>query len=61
MLNDFVIPYIDIRDREKGYAVSIVKAGLTAVGRDGGRVRPPLTDLTEVELAELTTPIAKVS
>lgn len=30
-----------------GYAVSIVEAGLTAVGRDGGRVRPPLTDLTK--------------
>ena len=61
MLNDFVIPYIDIRDRQRGYAVSIVKAGLTAVGRDGGRVRPPLTDLTEAELSELTTLVSKVS
>jgi 5-dehydro-4-deoxyglucarate dehydratase len=61
MLNDFVIPYADIRDRQKGYAVSIVKAGLTAVGRDGGRVRPPLTDLTEAELDELTTLVRKVS
>jgi 5-dehydro-4-deoxyglucarate dehydratase len=61
MLNDFVIPYLDIRDRSKGYAVSIVKAGLTAVGRDGGRVRPPLTDLTEGELAELGALINKVS
>lgn len=61
MLNDFVIPYIDIRDRQKGYAVSIVKAGLTAVGRDGGRVRPPLTDLTAAELAELTALVSKVS
>ena len=61
MLNDFVIPYIDIRDREKGYAVSIVKAGLTAVGRDGGRVRPPLTDLTDAERDELTALITKVS
>ncbi|SEL92094.1 5-dehydro-4-deoxyglucarate dehydratase [Blastococcus sp. DSM 46786] len=61
MLNDFVLPYIDIRDRSKGYAVSIVKAGLTAVGRDGGRVRPPLTDLSETELAELTTLVSKVS
>jgi 5-dehydro-4-deoxyglucarate dehydratase len=34
-----VIPYADIRDRQTGYAVSIVKAGLTAVGRDGGPVR----------------------
>ncbi|MGY1620772.1 5-dehydro-4-deoxyglucarate dehydratase [Geodermatophilus sp. SYSU D00965] len=61
MLNDFVIPYADIRDRRKGYAVSIVKAGLTAVGRDGGRVRPPLTDLTEAELDELTALVGKVS
>jgi 5-dehydro-4-deoxyglucarate dehydratase len=61
MLNDFVIPYLDIRDRSRGYAVSIVKAGLTAVGRDGGRVRPPLTDLTADELAQLTTLVQKVS
>ncbi|GAA4736088.1 5-dehydro-4-deoxyglucarate dehydratase [Modestobacter marinus] len=61
MLSDFVLPYLDIRDRARGYAVSIVKAGLTAVGRDGGRVRPPLTDLTESELAELTALASKVS
>lgn len=61
MLTDFVIPYLDIRDRTRGYAVSIVKAGLTAVGRDGGRVRPPLTDLSEAELDELTTLVDKVS
>jgi 5-dehydro-4-deoxyglucarate dehydratase len=61
MLNDFVLPYLDIRDRERGYAVSIVKAGLTAVGRDGGRVRPPLTDLSDAELADLTALVQKVS
>ena len=61
MLNDFVLPYLDIRDRAQGYAVSIVKAGLTAVGRDGGPVRPPLTNLTEAELADLTALINKLS
>jgi 5-dehydro-4-deoxyglucarate dehydratase len=61
MLNDFVIPYLDIRDRAKGYAVSIVKGGLTAVGRDGGRVRPPLTDLADHEVAELATLVDKIS
>ena len=60
MLSDFVLPYLDIRDRARGYAVSIVKAGLTAVGRDGGPVRPPLSDLTEAELAELTTLVGKL-
>jgi 5-dehydro-4-deoxyglucarate dehydratase len=61
LLSEFVIPYLDIRDRGKGYAVSIIKAGLTAVGRDGGRVRPPLTDLTDDERAELATLVQKVS
>jgi 5-dehydro-4-deoxyglucarate dehydratase len=61
MLSEFVIPYLDIRDRGRGYAVSIVKAGLTAVGRDGGRVRPPLTDLTAEELDQLTALVRTVS
>ncbi|OZM76135.1 5-dehydro-4-deoxyglucarate dehydratase [Pseudonocardia sp. MH-G8] len=60
MLNEFVIPYLDIRDRGRGYAVSIIKAGLTAIGRDGGRVRPPLTDLTDDERGELAMLIQKV-
>jgi 5-dehydro-4-deoxyglucarate dehydratase len=53
MLRDFVLPYIAIRGRRKGYAVSIVKAGLAAVGRPAGPVRPPLTDLEPHELEEL--------
>jgi 5-dehydro-4-deoxyglucarate dehydratase len=60
LLDAFVLPYLDIRDRARGYAVSIVKAGLTAVGRDGGRVRPPLTDLTDGERAELAALVDKV-
>jgi 5-dehydro-4-deoxyglucarate dehydratase len=57
-LRDFVLPYISIRNRRKGYAVSIVKAGMKAVGRPAGPVRSPLTDLTEAELRELTNLIA---
>lgn len=59
-LNEFVIPYLDIRDRMKGYAVSIVKAGLTAIGRSAGPVRPPLQDLTTEEVAQLTDLIGKI-
>lgn len=59
-LRDFVVPYIAIRDRGAGYGVSIVKAGLTAAGRPAGPVRPPLTDLTEDELAELTALVKTV-
>jgi 5-dehydro-4-deoxyglucarate dehydratase len=52
-LREFVLPYIAIRNRRKGYAVSIVKAGMRAVGRPAGPVRSPLTDLTDSELQEL--------
>ncbi|QJE01923.1 5-dehydro-4-deoxyglucarate dehydratase [Massilia forsythiae] len=49
MLDEFFLPYLEIRNRKPGYAVSIVKAGARLVGHDGGPVRPPLTDLTEQE------------
>ena len=53
-LKDFILPLIAIRNRKKGYAVSIIKAGMKVIGRDSGPVRLPLTDLTETEMAELT-------
>lgn len=53
-LNAFVLPYCDIRNRRAGYAVSIVKAGMKAVGRPAGPVRTPLVDLTPQELDDLT-------
>jgi 5-dehydro-4-deoxyglucarate dehydratase len=61
MLSDFVLPYVGIRNRGKGYAVSIVKAGMRAVGRSAGPVRPPLKDLDDHELAELAALISKIN
>lgn len=49
MLDEFYLPYLEIRNRKAGYAVSIVKAGARLVGHDAGPVRAPLTDLTEAE------------
>jgi 5-dehydro-4-deoxyglucarate dehydratase len=49
LIRDFFLPYLDIRNRGEGYAVSIVKAGARIVGRDAGPVRPPLTDLKPQE------------
>lgn len=57
-LREFVLPYIDIRNRKKGYAVSIVKAGMKVVGRDAGPVRTPLTDMDASEMEALTKLIA---
>ncbi|MDE1916674.1 MAG: 5-dehydro-4-deoxyglucarate dehydratase [Sphingomonadales bacterium] len=59
MLNDFVLPYIALRNRGRGYAVSIVKAGMTAIGRPAGPVRTPLTDLLPAEMDELSALIAR--
>jgi 5-dehydro-4-deoxyglucarate dehydratase len=57
-LREFVLPYIQIRNRRKGYAVSIVKAGMNVIGRGAGPVRPPLTDLDSNDVQELTKLIA---
>lgn len=53
LLDEFFLPYLEIRNRCAGYAVSIVKAGVKLVGHDAGPVRPPLTDLTPGEYERL--------
>jgi 5-dehydro-4-deoxyglucarate dehydratase len=60
-LNDFVIPFCDLRNRKPGYAVSIIKAGMKVIGRPAGPVRSPLTDLDDAEVAELADLVKKVS
>lgn len=52
-LKAFVLPYLEIRKLGAGYGVSIIKAGLRAVGRDCGPVRPPLSDLLPQEQESL--------
>ena len=53
ILLDFFYPFMKIRNRSKGYAVSAIKAGVRLLGFDAGPVRAPLTDLTEEETAML--------
>jgi 5-dehydro-4-deoxyglucarate dehydratase len=53
IIDDFFLPYLDIRNRKAGYAVSIVKAGAKIVGHDAGPVRAPLTDLLPEEYEAL--------
>ncbi|MBB1633109.1 5-dehydro-4-deoxyglucarate dehydratase [Cupriavidus sp. UME77] len=60
LIDEFFLPYLDIRNRRAGYAVSIVKAGAKLVGHDAGPVRAPLTDLDEQELAMLDALIKKL-
>jgi 5-dehydro-4-deoxyglucarate dehydratase len=60
LLDEFFLPYLEIRNRRAGYAVSIVKAGARLVGRDAGPVRAPLTDLTDEEADRLDALIRKL-
>lgn len=53
IIDEFFLPYLDIRNRCKGYAVSIVKAGAKISGYDAGPVRAPLTDLKADEYERL--------
>ncbi|PNM88777.1 5-dehydro-4-deoxyglucarate dehydratase [Achromobacter xylosoxidans] len=60
LLDEFFLPYLEIRNRCAGYAVSIVKAGAKLVGHDAGPVRAPLTDLHPDEMAMLDALIRKL-
>lgn len=60
-LRDFVMPYVALRNRGRGYAVSIVKAGCRIIGRGAGPVRSPLTDLSADEHEVLRDIIAKAA
>jgi 5-dehydro-4-deoxyglucarate dehydratase len=53
LLKDFFMPYLAIRNKTPGYAVSIIKAGATIVGHTAGPVRPPLSELKADEMAAL--------
>ena len=60
LLKDFFIPYLAIRNRSAGYAVSIIKAGAKIVGHPAGPVRAPLADLKADEVEMLAALIRKI-
>lgn len=58
LMKSFYLPLIELRDKKKGYAVSMIKAGAEIVGRSAGKVRPPLIDLDRAERDTLAALIA---
>ena len=58
LIDEFFLPYIALRNKGHGYAVSIVKAGADLVGHGAGPVRPPLSDILPAEREELAALIA---
>jgi 5-dehydro-4-deoxyglucarate dehydratase len=60
LIDEFFLPYLEIRNKGEGYAVSIVKAGATLVGHGAGPVRPPLSDLKPAEAEQLRALIQRL-
>ena len=60
LIREFFLPYLAIRNRCAGYAVSIVKAGAAIAGHPAGPVRAPLTDLKPEEREQLAALMAKL-
>lgn len=42
ILKSFFIPFVRLRSRKAGYAVSLIKEGARLIGKGAGEVRPPL-------------------
>ena len=53
LLNTFFIPFVRLRSRKKGYAVSLIKAGAELIGKGGGKPRAPLVWPTQEEIEML--------
>ena len=53
LLDGFYRPLVDLRNQGRGYAVSLVKAGVRLRGLDVGEVRPPLSEPSAAHVKEL--------
>ncbi|MFJ4188368.1 5-dehydro-4-deoxyglucarate dehydratase [Kitasatospora sp. NPDC089509] len=54
LVDVFLRPYVELRNRRPGYAVSLVKAATRAAGHPVGSVRAPLTEPEPAHLRELS-------
>lgn len=56
---DFYIPLVRLREKKKGYAVSLIKAGAKIIGKPAGDTRPPISMPSEADTLELEELIRK--
>ncbi|MFD7401173.1 5-dehydro-4-deoxyglucarate dehydratase [Streptomyces sp. NPDC059866] len=59
LLDGFYRPFVELRARGRGYAVSLVKAGVRLRGLDVGEVRPPLHEPSEDHVKQLAQVIER--
>lgn len=53
LIRSVVLPFVRLRDRAPGYAVSLIKAGARLRGLPVGRVRPPLPEPSRTDVNDL--------
>ncbi|NJP45638.1 5-dehydro-4-deoxyglucarate dehydratase [Actinacidiphila epipremni] len=53
LIDGFYRPLVNLRSQGRGYAVSLVKAGVRLRGQDVGEVRPPLSEPAPAHVKEL--------
>ncbi|MGW3626473.1 5-dehydro-4-deoxyglucarate dehydratase [Streptomyces sp. NPDC000880] len=59
LLDGFYVPLVELRNLGRGYAVSLVKAGVRLGGLDVGGVRPPLSEPLDVHIKTLAALIER--
>ena len=53
LLKKYVHPLYALRDRTRGYEVTVMKKMMEMMGKPGGPARPPLVDVKPEEIAEI--------
>lgn len=53
LLEGFYMPFAELRDRRRGYAISLIKAGVSVRSKPAGPARPPLVNPSDSEIEEL--------
>ncbi|WP_344074309.1 5-dehydro-4-deoxyglucarate dehydratase [Streptomyces crystallinus] len=53
LLDGFFVPLVELRNQGRGYAVSLVKAGVRLTGLEVGEVRPPLSEPDAAHVKQL--------
>lgn len=59
LLREFYSPFVELRDRQAGYAVALIKAGARMRGERVGPVRAPLVDPVGKDLEDLEAIVRK--
>ncbi|MFK4225651.1 5-dehydro-4-deoxyglucarate dehydratase [Streptomyces sp. NPDC019890] len=59
LLDGFFVPLVELRSLGRGYAVSLVKAGVRLGGLDVGEVRPPLSEPLDIHITALAALIER--